>query len=205
MIFGIPCEIKMYLANEKVKKITKGHQSGDRVYQIGNKYILKISTKITNLEKEKIVNDYLYDKAVVSQSVAFVIKKNKAYYLKTMVQGENLITKKYLKNPLLLIDYLVKGLEILHNIDCFDCDIYNSESVGNVFVHGDYCLPNIVVNGDSIGFIDLQTAGKGDPWVDYAWCIWSLEYNLQTKEYTPLLLEKLNIEFDEEKYNKYIS
>ena len=29
------------------------------------------------------------------------------------------------------------------------------------------------------------------------------EYNLKTKEFTPLLLEKLGIEFDQEKFDKY--
>ena len=64
MIFGIPCEIKMYLANEKVKKITKGHQSGDRVYQIGNKYILKIWTKkydiIISSGSNKLISIFLF-------------------------------------------------------------------------------------------------------------------------------------------------
>jgi aminoglycoside phosphotransferase len=43
----------------------------------------------------------------------------------------------------------------------------------------------------------------GDPWRDYAWCIWSLEYNTGSKTYTPLLLKKLGIAFDEDKYRKY--
>ena len=42
-----------------------------------------------------------------------------------------------------------------------------------------------------------------DPWIDYAWCIWSLEYNLGTNKYTPELLKSLNIDFDKEKYDKF--
>lgn len=73
-------------------------------------------------------------------------------------------------------------------------------------IHGDYCLPNILVkNGKINGFVDLGSAGVGDPWRDYAWAIWSLEYNLGIKEYTPLLLEKLGIEFNQEKYDEYIN
>ena len=60
-----------------------------------------------------------------------------------------------------------------------------------------------VKDGRISGFIDLGDAGIGDPWRDYAWCIWSLEYNLKTNKYTPLLLKKLGITFDEEKFIKY--
>jgi aminoglycoside phosphotransferase len=54
------------------------------------------------------------------------------------------------------------------------------------------------------GFIDLGDSGIGDPWRDYAWCIWSLEYNLKSDAYTGLLIEKLGIEFDKEKFDRYI-
>ena len=35
------------------------------------------------------------------------------------------------------------------------------------------------------------------------WAVWSLEYNTGSKKYTPYLLEKLGIELDKEKYEKY--
>ena len=42
------------------------------------------------------------DKLPVSESVAFEVEKNQAYYLKTMVPGETLLQEKYLNNPILL-------------------------------------------------------------------------------------------------------
>ena len=79
----------------------------------------------------------------------------------------------------------------------------SNDSIGNDFTHGDLCLPNIYFDEDNefLGFIDLSGAGFGDKWLDYAWMLWSLEYNLGTKEYHNILLEKLNIKFNEEKYN----
>ena len=75
-----------------------------------------------------------------------------------------------------------------------------------MFVHGDMCLPNVLATGDEVsGIIDTESCGLGDSWIDYAWCIWSFEYNMGTKEYTPILLEKLGIEFDEKKYKQYIN
>jgi len=67
-------------------------------------------------------------------------------------------------------------------------------------------LPNIYVNENDefIGFIDLDNAGLGDKWYDYSWLLWSLEYNLKTDKYNRILLDKLNLEFNKDKYDKYI-
>ena len=135
--------------------------------------------------------------------VAFIIENNKAYYFRDYIDGENLCLDKYLNNPELLIDLLVEGLKLLHNIK-IDDNSYIIDPNYHTLIHGDYCLPNILVNNNKIvGFIDLGDCGIGDPWMDYAWCIWSLEYNLKTDKYTNLLLKKLGIEFDKEKFDKY--
>ena len=135
--------------------------------------------------------------------IVFIIENNKAFYLREYLEGENLVSPKYLNNPLKLIDLLVEGLNLIHNTKVASKE-YILDDKYETLIHGDYCLPNILVKNDKIaGFVDLGDAGIGDPWFDYAWCIWSLEYNLKTKEYTPLLLEKLGVEFNEEKYNEY--
>ena len=74
-----------------------------------------------------------------------------------------------------------------------------------VLLHGDFCLPNILYDGKAFGFIDLGDMGRGDPWLDYAWCLWSLDYNLKTSRYRKLMLEKLGIDFDEARYLRYIT
>lgn len=202
----IPDAIKQYLNDQKITKITKAHRSGDKVYKIGQSYILKISTNIERLTKEKEINDYLKDKVIVSKTVEFIIYHDTAYYLKTQVLGTPLVSKKYLKDPHNLIRLLVRAIKIFHNIDISNCTYKNSYSTGGTFVHGDFCLPNIIVdNNQNLGFIDTSDAGVGDEWVDYAWAIWSLEYNLKTIKYTKEFLELLNINFDIDKYNKYIN
>ncbi|MCI8412077.1 MAG: hypothetical protein HFJ40_06605 [Clostridia bacterium] len=67
-------------------------------------------------------------------------------------------------------------------------------------------MPNIFVNKDNefVGFIDLDNSGFGDKWYDYSWLLWSLEYNLKSNKYNKILLNKLKLEFDKEKYNMYI-
>ena len=54
----------------------------------------------------------------------------------------------------------------------------------DTLLHGDYCLPNILVNGWSFsGFIDLGNGGVGDRHVDLYWGAWTLAFNLGTDAY----------------------
>lgn len=54
-----------------------------------------------------------------------------------------------------------------------------------VLIHGDYCLPNIILNNRKFsGYIDLDCGGIGDRHIDVLWGIWTLNYNLGTIEYT---------------------
>lgn len=47
------------------------------------------------------------------------------------------------------------------------CKMKNIFSNNNL-VHGDYCLPNIMVTKKSYGFIDLGDCGPGDPYKDFS-------------------------------------
>jgi aminoglycoside 3'-phosphotransferase-2 len=65
-----------------------------------------------------------------------------------------------------------------------------------VFTHGDYCLPNILLNPDTgqiTGYIDLGRAGIADRHQDIALCARSLAYNL-SEEWVPLLFETYGTE-----------
>ena len=130
-----------------------------------------------------------------------IVSKVTVNYLKTKLKGVPLTEK--LQNPLLLIKYLKEALTIFHNVDITKL-VNILPNNGTTLIHGDFCLPNILVHNNKIsGFIDVEAAAIDDPWIDYSWAIWSLEYNLGTNKYTPLLLKELNIEFNQEKYDKY--
>lgn len=199
-----PQVIEERLAGKEVAEITENHKSGDLVYRVGSDYILKISDNIERLRREKAVNDFLTGKLAVSETVLFVVEQERAFYLKTMLKGDTLVEKEYLSNPPRLVRLLVQAMRMIHSVDVEDCPIKSPDSEGDCFIHGDFCLPNILVqDGEVSGFIDTEAAGIGDPWMDYAWCIWSLEHNLGTDQYTGLLLDALGIAFDREKYEHY--
>lgn len=60
----------------------------------------------------------------------------------------------------------------------------------DVWIHGDACLPNMMMEGDRItAFIDFSTAGAGDRHIDLFWAVWSLGFNLKTEKYTRVFLD----------------
>lgn len=191
--------IDKIIENKKKTLIKDYHVSNDEVYNIEDTYILKISSNIDRLRHEKEFNDLLINKLPVCKSIAFEIVDNKAYYLKQYIDGKNLCDESILSHPDRLINILVNASNMIHSVKN-----ENNESL----VHGDLCLPNILFNekDEIVGIIDLAYAAfSNDLWSDYAWMIWSLKYNLKTDKYTNQLLDKLNIKFDKEKYDKIIS
>lgn len=182
-------------------------RSGDEVYIFEDKYILKVSEDKKRLMDEKERIDFLGKcKIPSSKSVCYVEENNKCYYLRTYIKGYSLIHEKFMDNPELLIDVLVYIIKILRKLDNYNCPYKSKNNIGNDFVHGDLCLPNIYVddNNNFVGFIDLDNYGLGDKWYDYSWLLWSLEYNLKTKKYNKILLEKLQLKYNQDKYEKYI-
>ena len=60
----------------------------------------------------------------------------------------------------------------------------------DVLLHGDYCLPNILLNDWKLsGYIDLGNGGMGDRHIDILWGIWTLRFNLGTNKYTDRFMD----------------
>lgn len=76
-----------------------------------------------------------------------------------------------------------------------------------VFTHGDYCLPNIIINnGDISGFIDWGRGGIADRYQDLALAARSLAYNFDAK-WIPLLFKEYgidNIDYSKIEYYKLL-
>lgn len=53
-----------------------------------------------------------------------------------------------------------------------------------VLLHGDYCLPNIILDDWQLaGFVDVGCGGIGDRHLDLFWGAWTLNFNLKTDAY----------------------
>ncbi|MGL5316424.1 MAG: aminoglycoside 3'-phosphotransferase [Peptostreptococcaceae bacterium] len=74
-----------------------------------------------------------------------------------------------------------KGLLILEDLkNCY---------VNDTFIHGDYCLPNIIMDNYNFkGIVDLDSCGIGDRHYDLCCGLWSLRYNLKTSEFGEIFL-----------------
>ncbi|HWI60694.1 MAG TPA: phosphotransferase [Symbiobacteriaceae bacterium] len=58
-----------------------------------------------------------------------------------------------------------------------------------VFAHGDYCLPNVMVDAGRVSaIIDWPHAGYWDRRVDLAAAAWSIRYNLKDEDYVVTFL-----------------
>jgi kanamycin kinase len=67
---------------------------------------------------------------------------------------------------------------------------YGSALRNDTLIHGDYCLPNVMLdNWKFSAFIDVGNGGVGDRHIDLFWGVWTLWYNLKTNEYEDRFLD----------------
>lgn len=60
----------------------------------------------------------------------------------------------------------------------------------DALLHGDYCLPNIMLKDWQLtGFIDIAEGGVGDRHYDIAWGLWTIAYNLKQPKYGEMFLD----------------
>jgi aminoglycoside phosphotransferase len=68
-------------------------------------------------------------------------------------------------------------LRDLHATPAADCP-FGVKRPGNVLTHGDFCLPNVLVEGEKLSaLVDVGGAGLASPEVDLAAGVWTLQYN----------------------------
>ena len=60
----------------------------------------------------------------------------------------------------------------------------------DTLIHGDYCLPNVMLNQWNFSsFIDLGNGGLADRHIDLFWGVWTLNYNFKTDRYRDRFLD----------------
>lgn len=59
-----------------------------------------------------------------------------------------------------------------------------NELKSDALIHGDYCLPNIILNNWKFSkFIDVGNGGVADRHIDLFWATWTFWFNLHTNDY----------------------
>ena len=67
---------------------------------------------------------------------------------------------------------------------------FKGEFKPEVLLHGDYCLPNVILDSFKLSsFIDVGCGGVGDRHIDIFWGVWTLFFNLKTEKYTDRFLD----------------
>ena len=85
-------------------KIDDIGRSEDKVYIFENKYVLKVSTDKNRLSREKERIDYLNNCNILgNKSICYIKENDKFYYLRTCINGDSLVNRRFLNNPELLV------------------------------------------------------------------------------------------------------
>jgi aminoglycoside phosphotransferase len=139
------------------------------------RWFLKIGDR---LARECAGLRWLAGRLPVPQVVAFDRVENADALLMTAVPGTDLAALAKSRPPAAVVEMLASALRAFHSVSAEDCP-FEAYIPGETLVHGDACLPNIIIGDDgSDGYIDLGDMGVGDVEVDLSAAVWSLQYNL---------------------------
>ena len=204
---NLPSNLRLTSQTLNWERVTIG-ESKAHVYRT-EKFVLKIQPlKTTNddvtLADEKSKIEWLKDKVRVPEIVDYLIDDAVEYLIMTRLPGINAAETTLKRDPKSLDTLLGRALRELHErvtIDNCPFDmrldrllnqtkeshgliaelIRNKPEDDLVFTHGDYCLPNVIIDEQQscvTGFVDLGRAGIADRYVDLALCLRSINYNL---------------------------
>jgi kanamycin kinase len=121
--------------------------------------------------------EWLHGRWPVPELVGFFHASGDDWLLTREIAGTPLYHHSLGWEPPRVARLLGETLRVVHATDATGCP-FGVAKRGNVLIHGDYCLPNILVSDGLLsGLIDVGGAGLGDPRQDLAAAVWSLQYN----------------------------
>ena len=160
---GLSAEILDYISGESDILLTKA-LSGEDCTHI--KYLSEPKKLCTFLaEKLRELHEVDFSDCPIQDRVSEYIALAEANYLSGSYNKEDFPDSFGYSSAEEAFSALSRGKKLLEN---------------RVLIHGDYCLPNIMLDGNKFsGFIDLGNAGVGDRHIDLFWGRWSLGFNLK--------------------------
>ncbi|MCL2055067.1 MAG: phosphotransferase [Oscillospiraceae bacterium] len=126
----------------------------------------------------------LYDSSCSTQAKVIFIDKDGGYFLKSSPKGT-------LMREAALTRYFHDSFGYASSEEAWAVvEKYAHFLKTDTLLHGDYCLPNIILNDWKFsGFIDLDSGGVGDRHVDVFWGAFTLWFNLKTDKYRERFLD----------------
>ena len=207
----VPEAIQPYLKRANVYD-NSGHAAKTYLLEGESRAFLKISPK-GSLERECKMAEFLHRYKMAPKVIAYASDGDNDFLLTEAVPGEDGTTPRHLEQPERLARVFGESLRMLHSLPTEGCPYSNrteemrQDAVkrgidlsvlgefsytpeDRVLIHGDYCLPNIILEQFSLqGFIDLSNGGIGDRHYDLYWGMWTLNYNLKTTRYHGVFLD----------------
>lgn len=164
---GLTADVLYYISDEKDWLVTRKIRGEDCTYGDYLEKPERLCDKLSYLLRELHESDF-----------SDCPQKNRnALYLETARENyrKGVFDRSYLSEKVSHLDAAGAYKYITERKDMLKCD---------ALLHGDYCLPNILLDGfEFSGFIDLGNGGVGDRHIDLFWGAWTLNYNLKTDKY----------------------
>lgn len=133
--------------------------------------------RAAHLEQERDRTVWFHGRLPVPEVIGLFHAFGDDWLLTRALAGVSLADRSLGWEPSRVARRLGEILKDIHSVDAKGCP-FGEEGPGHVLVHGDYCLPNVLVeDGRLSGLIDVGLAGLGDPTVDLAAGVWTLQYN----------------------------
>lgn len=208
----LPYEILPYLSGASIRECSFGERFSVYFIEQGPGYYLKIGAPFSLVDQGKMAN-FWAEHGLGPRAQLFQTAQSD-FLLMQALKGESGISTFCLAQPKKLVQAVGKALRQLHDVPLASCPVQDAgqtmlelalqtaQAVANTSraqslfalqslflpdaaIHGDACLPNILLNPDFSlsGFIDFECGGVGDRHYDLSCALWSIEYNLKTHEY----------------------
>ena len=171
----------------------------------GGVYIKSASAGALKAEAE--MTAFFHSRGLGAEVLAY-LPLEKDWMVTRAIPGEDCLYPPFLGDPKRLSETLGQLLRQLHETDCTGCPVqdlntswfsnvpnhlrqqYPDLLSSRVLVHGDYCLPNVMLRDWQFsGYIDVGGGGVGDRHLDLYWGCWSILYNLKQERWCSRFLD----------------
>lgn len=206
----VPSPIREYLVNAKIYDSSCSEDARTLLVEGKVRAYLKIS-KRGSLGREEKMTSFLSRYQIAPKAIAYESDVENDFLLTEAVSGEDGTARIHIDYPKKLAAAFGENLRMLHSLSTEGCPFQNrtaemlnetshgkddmfadlrKAAVDDVVIHGDYCLPNMIMDDFTFkAFIDLGNGGIGDRHYDIYWGLWTLGFNFKTSAYNDIFLD----------------